>query len=314
MIHRILIRTFINLSVQGLHCQNFCPVLNHLRMTHTKCRNSPYQYREDGKSCEVERIPVPEESIPWNRYPEYNPVDFTAKFVLSAPWADPVIGAPGFSPVWNSVDGEVNRGSHEGEYLVGNGRPLNPKGRTGLQGRGVLGKWGPNHAADPIVTRWKRNQEGEIVVDSCSGKKVLEFVSIQRKDTGAWAIPGGMVDPGEKVSLTVRREFMEEALDSTDSAKDNVEELEVMVETFFHAGTEVYRGYVDDPRNTDNSWMETVAFNFHDSTGLEVGRFPLKAGDDAAAIQWMGVDSNLDLYASHKNFVKIVVDNLDAHW
>ena len=31
------------------------------------------------------------------------------------------------------------------------------------------------------------------------------------------------------------------------------------------------RGYVDDPRNTDNAWMETVAFNFHDPSGQEVG-------------------------------------------
>jgi len=29
----------------------------------------------------------------------------------------------------------------------------NPMGRTGLIGRGSLGRWGPNHAADPIVTR-----------------------------------------------------------------------------------------------------------------------------------------------------------------
>lgn len=29
----------------------------------------------------------------------------------------------------------------------------NPTGRTGLTGRGLLGRWGPNHAADPIVTR-----------------------------------------------------------------------------------------------------------------------------------------------------------------
>ena len=27
---------------------------------------------------------------------------------------------------------------------------------------------------------------------------------------------------------------------------------------------------MDDPRNTDNAWMETVAFNFHDPTGREV--------------------------------------------
>ena len=29
----------------------------------------------------------------------------------------------------------------------------NPAGRTGLVGRGLLGRWGPNHAADPIITR-----------------------------------------------------------------------------------------------------------------------------------------------------------------
>ena len=31
--------------------------------------------------------------------------------------------------------------------------PRNPIGRTGLRGRGLLGRWGPNHAADPVVTR-----------------------------------------------------------------------------------------------------------------------------------------------------------------
>ena len=36
--------------------------------------------------------------------------------------------------------------------------PLNVKGRTGVIGRGLLGKWGPNHAADPIVTTWKRDE------------------------------------------------------------------------------------------------------------------------------------------------------------
>lgn len=31
---------------------------------------------------------------------------------------------------------------------------------------------------------------------------------------------------------------------------------------------QVYKGYVDDPRNTDNAWMETVAVNFHDESGI----------------------------------------------
>ena len=83
------------------------------------------------------------------------------------------------------------------------------------------------------------------------------------------------------------------------------------------------RGYVDDPRNTDNAWMETVAFNFHDPSGQEVcfnedqstpssflnlerdfifaqvGQLPLQAGDDAGAIQWMPLNKEV-LYMSEE--------------
>ena len=63
-----------------------------------------------------------------------------------------------------------------GKYCLdeSTGAPINPSGRTGMTGRGLLGKWGPNHAADPVVTRWH--------VDSKSGKqskKFIEFVVIR---------------------------------------------------------------------------------------------------------------------------------------
>ena len=57
-----------------------------------------------------------------------------------------------------------------------------------MKGRGLLGRWGPNHAVDPIVSRWQRDGKGEKVL--MEGKPVLEFVAIKRKDTGDWAIPG----------------------------------------------------------------------------------------------------------------------------
>ena len=41
---------------------------------------------------------------------------------------------------------------------------------------------------------------------------------------------------------------------------------------------QIYRGYVDDPRNTDNAWMETIAMNFHDDEGHSVAHFRLHAG------------------------------------
>ena len=56
---------------------------------------------------------------------------------------------------FNKVDERLNvdRRSYLGDYRVVEGLPLNIQGRTGLYGRGVLGRWGPNHAGDPVVTR-----------------------------------------------------------------------------------------------------------------------------------------------------------------
>ena len=89
------------------------------------------------------------------------------------------------------TDGKINRASHEGPYRIGKGMPMNVRGRTGMEGRGVLGRYGPNHAADPIVTRWKRDEKGKQVYEPSSGRPVLQFVAIQRRDTNEWAIPGG---------------------------------------------------------------------------------------------------------------------------
>lgn len=123
-----------------------------------------------------------------------------------------------------------------------------------------------------------------------------------------------MVDPEEQVSETVRREFMEEALNSLESNPQQLIKDRTMVEDFFSSGEEIYRGYVDDPRNTDNSWMETVAFNFHDETGESIGKFNLQAGDDAKAISWIDVNKDLDLYASHSELIRKVVQLRGAHW
>lgn len=66
--------------------------------------------------------------------------------------------------------------SYTGKYQVTeDGSPLNPIGRTGIIGRGLLGRWGCNHAADPIVSRYKIHKSGEIVIHPTSQKFVLVF-------------------------------------------------------------------------------------------------------------------------------------------
>lgn len=191
---------------------------------------------------------------------------------------------------------------------------MNPIGRTGIIGRGVLGRWGPNHAADPIITRWKPNPHGQINIDKTSEKSILQFIAIQRRDTHEWAIPGGMVDGNETITAALKREFMEEALNSMEKTEEQIKQLKDSMERLFSKGDIIYEGYVDDPRNTDNSWMETRALNFHDENNSTVGALPLEAGDDAADVKWIDVGKELNLYASHIQFIELVAEKHNAHW
>ncbi|XP_065193388.1 ADP-ribose pyrophosphatase, mitochondrial-like [Sycon ciliatum] len=277
------------------------PTLVAAMMLHTKARQAQYP----GAGDDIQRFQISDDHVSWDsNCAEYTPVNYTAPVVLKQPvWADTDIRSGSAQQIaFNTLDGKIDRRSRNGEYSVVDGVPQNPAGRTGMTGRGLLGRWGPNHAADPIVTRWRRDAGGK--VEEKNGQRVLEFVSIQRADSGAWAIPGGMVDPGENVSATLKREFGEEALNSLESDEGVRKEMEKKLDGIFHSGEEVYRGYVDDPRNTDNAWMETVAVNFHDDTGETLGKFQLQAGDDAKAVRWQAIDSDMAMYASHKFFLQ----------
>ncbi|KAM9026486.1 ADP-ribose pyrophosphatase, mitochondrial isoform 1-T1 [Ara ararauna] len=293
-----------------LHPVNMLNSCN-VKFYHSKALTSPYP------GSHVERSQVPADKVGWlTEWKDYNPVEYTAKSVLAGPiWADPQINDKGFSPKFNERDGEVERRSLNGTYVVENGRPRNPVGRTGLTGRGLLGRWGPNHAADPVVTRWKRDGSGNKVAHPVTGKNILQFVAIKRRDCGEWAIPGGMVDPGEKISATLKREFEEEALNSLQKSPEEKVELEKQLHKLFsQEHFVVYRGYVDDPRNTDNAWMETEAVNYHDETGETLDNLPLEAGDDAGMVKWVDISEKLKLYASHSYFIKLVTEKWGAHW
>ncbi|XP_012656767.1 ADP-ribose pyrophosphatase, mitochondrial-like [Otolemur garnettii] len=278
---------------------------------HKKARTSPYP------GSKVQRSQVPTEKVSWQvEWAEYNPGEYTASSVLAGPvWADPQVGERNFSPKFNEKDGNVERRSQFGLYEVENGRTRNPMGRTGLAGRGLLGRWGPNHAADPILTRWKRDSQGSKVIHPVSGKGILQFAAIKRKDCGEWAIPGGMVDPGEKISTTLKREFGEEAMNSLQKSRAEMQELEKQLNKLFsQEHFVVYKGYVDDPRNTDNAWMETEAVNYHDETGEMIDQLPLEAGDDAKKVKWVDMNDRLKLYASHSQFIQLVAEKRGAHW
>jgi ADP-ribose pyrophosphatase YjhB (NUDIX family) len=116
-------------------------------------------------------------------------------------------------------------------YQVIDGHPINPVEQTGRTGRN-LDLWGENPAADPIV----------IAGHGPTRKALL----IRRSDCGHWAIPGGMVDPGETAPAALVRELREET----------------GVDLRHTPAQVIARTYVADPRNTDWAWITTTAAIF----------------------------------------------------
>lgn len=213
--------------------------------------------------------------------------------------------------------------------------------RTGTTGKGALGRWGPNFAADPVITR---------EVDG-----VVQIALIQRGDTGLWALPGGMLEPGDSVLKTILKEFVEEAMgDLAEFDPDDLQSvarlkescwakmpntldcafLEMLLGCVSESTPVLYQGIVDDPRNTDNAWMETTAKWVHcnqctlpgelaqkaaKATGASTpvtkdaicGAARLDPATDASAAGWrplLSLDLERELYASHgymlRNLVK----------
>ena len=160
---------------------------------HTEAR------KETNALYKGKRVKMADYPVPWaDDAPSYRPKEFTDDSVrvqgVAQGWADP--------PTPHDVADLAQRKTYEGPISFDAGMPLNPRGRTGLSGRGLLGKWGPNHAADPIVTRYHPQTNK------------LQFVALRREDTGQFAVPGGIANsPGDKwndkVSSTFRMEVSE---------------------------------------------------------------------------------------------------------
>ena len=238
------------------------------------------------------RVPL-EPDASWESLPsDYDPVDFTDPSVLAN--AEDIVTGNKWADVEHPSLGVIGK---RNSFITGKPSSLdivatidkktkrfrNPGGPVGLSGRGLLGRYGPNHAADPIVTRVKRGR--------------LQVVLVCRRDSNELALPGGMVDPGSTVTRTLKTEFTEEAAKPGGAVDRRFAEGERGV---------VYRGLVDDRRTTDHAWIETTAVHFHAPPDV-ADALELSVSDvnEVSSVNWYNVDTIKTLYASHKDWLDI---------
>ena len=236
------------------------------------------------------RAAIGDNAYDWDD-PEYHPVTFTEAFILEKQpaWAD-YLHVPFLEMLERKTinrKGEIVNLSTSKQYDFRANRFLNPRGKTGITGRGLLGRWGPNWAADVIITK---EVGGNLWVLLCEkwagdGDSVLAF-------------PAGMVDEGEYVPQTLRRELCEEAVEDNGAVDELFDKCCIGC---------VYAGWVDDWRNTDNAWMVTQAYHFH-ATPEVASKLTLGVTDtqEIKKSAWYEVTTIDKMYASHKDWLDTV--------
>jgi ADP-ribose pyrophosphatase len=135
------------------------------------------------------------------------------------------------------------------------GRPLNPRGRTGIAGRGLLGYWGPNLSVAAVVIRKNRAEELEILLGQSEDETELEMAK-------------GFLHSGETPEECLRRVFGADTGWVPDTVPDEV----------------VFEGYTYDPRQTDHAWVESRVYLLDTEDGAAPESFD--PGGEFDEVKW----------------------------
>jgi len=248
-----------------------------------------------------ERCLVSDDQVSWSvPFPSYRPARFTHPDVLLADrtvspdgWADPADPRKISDSEWKE------RFSYEQSSLTFDclRRPRNPVGRTGVEERGLLECWGPNHRVDPVITRFDPGMPEELQV------LAVRQACRSRDEWPEWAICGGVLEPGDRPYAAAKRVFVDEVLPKLAQQLSPVQVTrfnELVDKLFEEQGQAVYCGYFDAAHNTDNAWIESTAFHFHCSSELgALVALHATEEDNDDSVSWLDVCALHDMAASH---------------
>ena len=227
-----------------------------------------------------ERVLIDE--APWDvECPDYMPPYHVDPSVLSndgskmaGGWADPE----------EFVKAREPRERETAEFHDEAGRALNPLGRTGIAGRGLLGRWGPNFMV------------GAVVVRSGGTVRGLDILLGRKGENGDLSLPKGFIAAGETREAAVVRVLEQEIGWRPDPGTGDV----------------VFEGYSYDVRQTDHAWIEIQARLFHLGNGSGPSRF--HPGNGFEEVKWWHLDARTvnRLPSNQARLVREAVNRLRA--
>lgn len=169
------------------------------------------------------------------------------------------------------------------KYLDDHQRPLHPRGRTGIAGRGLLGRWGPNPAAGAVVLR-----ENAASAD-------IEILLGKKEDAHTWVIPKGFVERNETPAQAAAKTL----------------EIECGWPSPPPSGEAFYIGYTYDARQTDNAWLEISLFMIYCDSSVDIPLF--RPGSKFEEVSWQTLSPRIinNIYHGHAQFIRDIVKKLN---
>ncbi|XP_078514881.1 transient receptor potential cation channel subfamily M member 2-like isoform X2 [Lissotriton helveticus] len=174
----------------------------------------------------------------------------------------------------------------------------NPMGRTGIWGLGSLEQYGSNSFWHLLLTCWKVDKAGSFIKKD--SKKMLLLLVVKYSSSKEWTLPGGKLNPEDKIPSTLK--------DIGES--ESWEKLQALIEK---EGKQVYRGYLDDARNTDNAWIETTVVHLHLRSHAQVDNL-IQGGGRGNSLRWMLLNKKMPLFILKKDILKQVADLHGAYF
>ncbi|CAH8563889.1 unnamed protein product [Heterobilharzia americana] len=177
------------------------------------------------------------------------------------------------------------------------GYPLNPCGRTGLAGKGLLPHWGPNHAIIIAITR----------PDPLNGR--YENLPIMQvgllHNNQQLCLPWYLTDHRQDCdfqdcSANVIRVFIQRRLINLFNDK---QQLQLMLISLKAASVSIaYTGYITDHLNADHAWIEGVLFNIHENEEHPFEKDFLKVfleSESTEQVAWVNIGRLTGIRSSH---------------
>jgi ADP-ribose pyrophosphatase len=223
-----------------------------------------------------ERQSLTIDEAPWPLdCPDYDPPYYVAQTVLENQrpkgWADPEDLA--------AIGEEIAQ--RPARFRDDQGCPLNPRGRTGLAGRGLLGLWGSNLAVAAVAVRPAGDPDR------------FEVLLGQHADQNRLEIPKGFLRPGEDAAQGAGRVLESEAGFRPGCRAEALAE-----------------GYLYDRRQTDHAWVEMQPVLYFDAEeSLPSMAVP---GGDFDDILWWPFDATTinRLPSSQAKLLRRVIEHL----